>query len=184
MKNLATISIIILLLSTTITGQNYITKTGLIKLYSETPMETIEAYNHAVNSALNPKTGDFVFKVLIKSFEFEKALMQEHFNENYMESDSYPNATFKGKVVNLEAIEFGMNGSYDAIVKGNLTLHGVTKEVEEKGTFTVKDGRIHGNSVFDVLLADYKIKVPGAVRKQISESIEITVDIVLEELQP
>ena len=165
-------------------GQNYVTKNGHIKFYSETPIETIEAHNHAVNSALNPETGDFVFKVLIKSFEFEKALMQEHFNENYMESDKYPNAMFKGKVSNVADIDFGKEGTYDAMVKGELTIHGVTQEVEEKGTFTLKGGKIQGNSVFNVLLADYQIKVPGAVKKQISESIEVTVDIMLEEVKP
>ena len=82
-------------------AQKYITKNGYIKFYSETPIETIEAHNRQVNSALDRETGDFVFKVLMRSFEFEKALMQEHFNENYVESENFPNATFKGKVTNL-----------------------------------------------------------------------------------
>ena len=184
MKRKISVLFIAFLVSGTMFGQNFVTKTGHIKFYSDTPIETIEANNHAVNSALNPKTGDFVFKVLIKSFEFEKALMQEHFNENYMESGKYPNAMFKGKVVNAGDIDFGLAGTNDAIIKGDLTIHGVTKAVEENGTFTVKDGKIHGQSVFSVLLEDYKIKVPGAVKKQISESIEVTVDVMLEEVKP
>ncbi len=183
MKKTISVLIIALMVTATAFGQNYVTKTGHIKFYSETPIETIEAHNNAVNSALNPKTGDFVFKVLIKSFEFEKALMQEHFNENYMESDKFPNAVFKGKVDNLSNIDFGNDGVYDAIITGDLTIHGETRAVEEKGTFSVKNGKIQGTSVFNVLLEDYKIKVPGAVKQQISESIEVTVDVMLEEVK-
>ena len=175
--------IIALMVSVTVYGQNFVTKNGHIKFYSETPIETIEAHNHAVNSALNTVSGDFVFKVLIKSFEFEKALMQEHFNENYMESDTYPNAMFKGQIANLDDIDFSKNGVYNAVVIGDLTIHGETKAVEEKGRFTVKDGKIQGESEFSVLLEDYKIKVPGAVKKQISESIDVTVDVMLEEVK-
>ena len=184
MKRIISGLTISLLLTTAVLAQNYVTKTGHIKFYSETPIETIEAHNHAVNAALNPETGDLVFKVLIKSFEFEKALMQEHFNENYMESDKFPNAMFRGKVTNAANIDFSKNGTYDASVKGELTIHGVTNEVDEKGTFTVAGEKIQGKSVFSVLLEDYEIKVPGAVRKQISESIEVTIDIMLEEVKP
>lgn len=183
MKKTISVMIIALMVTAAAFGQNYVTKTGHIKFYSETSIETIKAHNKTVNSAFNPKIGDFVFKVLIKSFEFEKALMQEHFNENYMESDKFPNAVFKGKVENLSNIHFGNDGVYDAVVKGNLTIHGVTKAVEEKGTFSIKNGKIQGTCVFKVLLEDYKIKVPGAVKKQISESIEVTVDVMLEEVE-
>lgn len=184
MKKIFGILILTGLMTVNLFGQNYLTKTGHIKFYSETPIETIEAHNHAVNSALNPKTGDFVFKVLIKSFEFEKALMQEHFNENYMESDKYPNAMFKGMLVNLDDVDFENGGTFDVSVSGDLTIHGVTNPVVEKGTMEVEEGKVHAKSVFNVLLEDYKIKVPGAVKKQISESIEVTVDVVLEEMQP
>ena len=184
MKRGINVIVLVLMVTVSVIGQNYVTKTGHIKFFSETPMESIEANNHAVNSALNPNSGDFVFKVLVKSFEFEKALMQEHFNENYMESDAFPNSTFRGKIDNMKDINFKKNGSYDAVIKGDLTVHGITKAVEEKGTFTIMDGKIQGQSVFSVLLEDYEIKVPGAVKEQISESIEITVDVMLEEVKP
>jgi len=184
MKRTINILVLVLLLSATVYSQNYVTKTGHIKFYSETPIETIEAHNHAVNSAVNIKSGDFVFKVLVKSFEFEKALMQEHFNENYLESDKFPNSTFKGKIVNVKNIDLRKNGTYDAEVHGDLTIHGITKAVEEKGTFTVMDGKIQGKSVISVPLEDYEIKVPGAVKEQISESIEVTIDVMLEEVKP
>jgi polyisoprenoid-binding protein YceI len=171
------------LISSGIQAQKYMTKNGNIKFYSETPIETIEATNNQVNAALDRQTGDLVFKVLIKSFNFEKALMQEHFNENYMESDKFPNSTFSGKVTNLSAIDFSKEGSYEAQIEGDMTIHGVTKKISEKGTFTVKAGdKIHGNSKFNVKPADYSIKIPGAVVKNIAETIEVTVDIELSKM--
>jgi len=164
-------------------SQKYITKNGHIKFYSETPVEKIEAHNRAVNSALDIATGDFVFKVLIKSFEFEKALMQEHFNENYLESDKFPDATFTGKITNLSAIDFMKDGKYEAEVEGDLKIHGVTKKVKEKGIFEVAGEKISGKSVFMVRLADYKIKIPNTVINNISETIEVTVDVNLEQLK-
>ena len=165
-------------------AQKYMTKNGNIKFYSETPMETIEANNNQVNAALDSQTGDLVFKVLIKSFQFEKALMQEHFNENYLESDKFPNSTFQGKVTNLSSVNFAKEGTYEATIEGDLTIHGVTKKISEKGTFTVKAGdKIQGNSKFNVKPADYDIKIPGAVVKNIAEILEVTVDIELTKMQ-
>jgi len=162
-------------------SQKYITKNGYIKFYSETPIETIEAHNRQVNSALDVSTGDFVFKVLMKSFEFEKALMQEHFNENYVESDKFPNAMFKGKVTNLDAIDFRKPGEYNAVVEGTLSIHGVDREISEAGTFTVAQGIVKGNCKFIVKPADYEIKIPNTVINNIAEDIEVTVNVSLEE---
>ena len=158
-------------------SQKYITKNGHIKFYSETPIETIEAHNRQVNSALDSESGDFVFKVLMRSFEFEKALMQEHFNENYVESEKFPNATFKGKVTNLDQIDFGTAGEYRAIVEGILTIHGVDREVKET------DGGGKGNCKFTVKPADHDIKIPKTVVNNIAEEIEVTVEVALEEFK-
>jgi polyisoprenoid-binding protein YceI len=175
------ISFLVLLFSANVVySQKYMTKNGHIRFYSSTPMEDIEAHNRQVNAALDATTGDFVFKVLIKSFEFEKALMQEHFNENYMESHKFPNATFQGKITNLSEMNFAKDGTYNANIEGKLTIHGVTKDISEKGTFTVKDGVVQGFSKFNVKVADYEIKIPGAVVNNIAESIEVTVDVKLE----
>lgn len=161
-------------------AQKYMTKNGNIIFYSEAPLETIQADNNQVNAALDTQTGDFVLKLLIKSFQFKKALMQEHFNENYLESDKFPNSTFQGKVTNLSGIDFSKEGTYDAMIEGDMTIHGVTKKISEKGTFTVKPGdKIHGTSKFIVRVADYNIKIPGTVVKNIAETIEVTVDIEL-----
>lgn len=184
-KSIATSLIITFVILTSLSGfsQKYMTKNGSIRFYSETPIETIQADNKQVNSALDIQTGDFVFKVLMKSFVFEKALMQEHFNENYVESDKFPNATFQGKITNLSAISFLKEGTYEATVEGDLTIHGVTKKISEKGTFTVKAGdKIHGTSKFMVKPADYGIKIPSTVMNNIAETIEVTVDVELSKL--
>ncbi len=162
-------------------AQKYITKNGYIKFYSETPIETIEAHNRQVNSALDLETGDFVFKVLMRSFEFEKALMQEHFNENYVESEKFPNATFKGKVTNLAQIDFDTAGDYTAVVDGVLTIHGVDRKIKETGTFSVSGGTVKGICRFIVKPSDYDIRIPKTVINNIAEEIEVTVDVSLEE---
>lgn len=167
-------------LTVTAFSQRFITKNGHIMFYSETPIETIEAHNKQVNSALDTETGEFVFKVLMKSFEFEKALMQEHFNENYVESDEYPVATFKGKIVNSEEVNFSEDGEYNVVVEGELTIHGVTQKIKEKGTFIVAGDQISGESKFIIKPSEYEIKIPKAVINNIAEEIEVTVDIKLE----
>jgi len=182
MNNAIKLIIVLLMITSSAFAQKNITKNGRIRFYSETPMEKIEAINTQVNSALDISTGDFVFKVLIKSFEFERALMQEHFNENYMESGKFPNATFSGKISNLKDINFNKDGSYSATVEGNLTMHGVTKKVSEKGTIEVKGGKIITKAVFNIKPQDYNISIPGAVVAKIAESIQVNVDATLEKL--
>jgi len=165
-----------------VVAQKYMTKTGKIRFFSDTPMEKIEAVNKQVNSALDLSNGQMVFKVLMKSFEFEKALMQEHFNENYVESHKFPNAAFKGTVAGIAAIDFSKNGKHNVEVEGDLTIHGVTKKVKTKGTLESKDGKIIGHAVFNVVVKDFEISIPTAVVKQISDTIEITVDLTYDKL--
>lgn len=172
--------IITLLLVQTAAAQNYVTKTGSIRFFSDGKIEKIEAANRQVNAALNSVTGDFVFKVLMKSFQFEKALMQEHFNENYIESDKFPNATFLGKVTNIKDVNFTKDGSYPATVEGKLTIHGVTKEIKETGTLEVKKDAVTGKAKFNILLSDFNISIPSAVINNIAKTIEITVDVTLD----
>ena len=161
-------------------GQTYVTKSGFIRFYSDSPLEKIEAINRTVNAALDASTGDFVFRLLMKSFVFEKALMQEHFNENYVESDKFPNATFLGKVTNIKEVNFAKDGAYPVTVNGKLTIHGVTKEINEQGTLEVKNGMVSGKAKFNIALADYKISIPASAADNIAKSIEIHVDVPLE----
>ena len=164
-----------------VNAQKFITKNGFISFHSETPIETIQAENNQVNAAMDIQTGDIVFKVLMKSFEFPKALMQEHFNENYVESDKYPNALLKGKIINIKDIDFNTPGTYDAIIDGDLTIHGVTNHINEKGTFQVlSPDQVQGESKFTI--ADYKIKIPKAVTENIAETVNVTVKIDMKKL--
>lgn len=181
MKRLTFLLVLFTFALSAASAQKYVTKNGHIRFFSSTPVEDIEAHNRQVNSAFDQQTGDFVFRVLMKSFQFEKALMQEHFNENYVESDKFPNATFTGKVTNASDIDFSKNGVYNVTVEGDLTIKGVTKKVSEKGTFEVKDGKITGKSTFNVVVEDFGIKIPGAV-SNIAKSIQIDVDVTMDKV--
>lgn len=175
--------VFLMILTASAAGQKFVTKNGSVRFFSDAPLEKIEALNNQVNAALDTKTGELVFNVLMKSFVFENALMQEHFNENYVESDKFPNATFTGKIIRADEIDFRKNGLYNASVEGNLTIHGVTKTIRESGTLTISDGKIMVIAVFPVLLSDYHVKIPGAITGKISESIDITVEVTLNELK-
>lgn len=158
----------------------YLTRTGHISFYSKTPLEDIQASNRQAASVIDFATGEIVFSVLMKSFEFPKALMEEHFNENYVESDKYPKATFKGKIVNIQTVDVQKNGSYPVEVEGELTIHGITKPVKTTGVLKVKDNKIHGKSHFNVAVADYNIQIPQLVRENIAKNIDIQIDMVYE----
>ncbi|HBC79082.1 MAG TPA: YceI family protein [Bacteroidales bacterium] len=168
-------SIIILNLVFSVNAQKYMTKNGFISFYGHTPMEDIKADNNQVASVLDISTGDLVFQVLIKSFHFDRALMEEHFNENYLESDKFPKATFKGKITNLQSVNFAKNGTYDVTVDGDLTIRDATNKVSAKGSIEVISGGINANSKFNISPEDYKINIPGVVREKIAKNLEVTV---------
>lgn len=157
-------------------AQKVYTKNGNISFFSKASLENISADNNQVTSVLNQQTGEMQFSVLIKSFHFKKALMEEHFNENYMESDKYPKAIFKGQVSDIGKVGFGKDGSYPVTVDGDLTIHGVTNKVSVPGTITVKSGVISAAASFKIKLADYKISIPKIVKDNIAESIDISVN--------
>ena len=155
----------------------YKTTNGHIRFYSHTPMEDIDANNNQVGSILDVKTGDIYFNALIKSFEFPRALMQEHFNENYMESDKIPNAKFKGVVLNIKDVDVKKDGDYAVDVKGDLTVHGVAKNITVKANLQVKGGKIMGTSKFTVTAGDFNIAIPSVVKEKIAKEIEVTVEM-------
>ena len=167
----------------TANAQKYMTKNGFVGFYGHTLMEDIKADNNQVASILDISTGELVFQALIKSFHFERALMEEHFNENYMESDKIPKADFKGKIANLASVDFKKNGVYDVTVEGDLKIHDVTNKISVKGTVEVVAGGINANSKFNVVPEDYKINIPGVVREKIAKSLEITVAMKYTPLQ-
>lgn len=162
------------------TAQKYYTKNGNISFFSKTNMEDIKADNNQVLSVLNVQTGELQFSVLVKSFHFEKALMEEHFNENYLESGKYPKASFKGSIADISKVNFTTDGTYPVTVNGDLGIHGVTNKVSTGGKIIVKGGKITGSAVFKVALADYKIEVPKLVENNIAKTIEITVDCLFD----
>ncbi|MCA1762742.1 MAG: YceI family protein [Flavobacteriales bacterium] len=181
MKTIITLALISISVVCTAQGK-FFTRNGTITFFSSTPVEDIKAENYNATAVLDAATGAMEFSLLMKSFNFKKALMQEHFNENYVESDKFPKATFKGTIVNLDEIDFGKDGSYPATVKGDLTIHGETKPVETTGTIDVKDGKVITASSFMVAPEDYKIEIPGVVRDKIAKKIEVSVNTELEPL--
>jgi hypothetical protein len=159
-------------------AQKYMTRTGKVSFNASAPSspEKIEGINNEVANILDAKTGDIVFQVLIKSFKFERQLMQEHFNENYMESDKYPKADFRGTITNLSEINFAKDGTYPAKGAGKLTMHGVTNEVNETGTITVKGKEASLKAKFTAKLHDYKIEIPSVVADKIGKEAHIVLE--------
>jgi len=154
------------------------TDAGIVSFFSKAPMEDIEATNKKVTMVLKTTTNEIQFGATMLNFKFPKPLMEEHFNENYVESDKFPICTFKGKI--NETIDYTKDGEYKVTVKGTMDLHGVTKELEIPGTLTVKGGLILLNAKFKIKVADYKIKVPSMYVQNIAEEVEVTVNGTLE----
>jgi len=162
---------------TAINAQKYMTKNGYIGFFSHTAMEDIKGDNNQVASVLDISTGEMVFQVLIKSFHFDRALMEEHFNENYMESDKFPKSSFKGKITNLSAVNFSKDGIYDVAVDGDLTIRDATNKITTTGKIEVKNGELAATSKFNISPEDYKISIPSVVREKINKNLEVTVSM-------
>jgi hypothetical protein len=154
----------------------YMTRKGQVSFFSKTAMENIDAVNNEVASALNLQTGEVGFSILIKGFHFERALMEEHFNENYMESDQIPKASFKGRIDNIAAVNISKDGSYAVTAEGDLTIHGITKKVSIPGTVLIKGGQLQLLSRFKIAPKEYNIKIPSLVADKIEEAISVSVD--------
>ncbi len=180
--------IILILASSIITtssfAQVFFTKSGSISFNATSKsIDEIKATNKAVACKVNTTTGDVEFVVLVKSFVFANNLMQEHFNEKYLESNTYPKSTFKGKITNLADVNFAKDGTYKTNVSGSLTIHGITKTTTSAGTVTVKGSKVILNSAFNAPLVDYKITVPSAVADKIAKNAAIVVNCTLDPLK-
>ncbi len=163
----------------------YFTKAGKIHFDATTPKspENVDGVNKSSICVMDAKTGNIQFSVLMKGFEFERALMQEHFNENYVESNKFPKTEFKGMITNNASVNYTKDGVYPVKVKGKLTMHGETKDIEADGKLTVKGGKISANADFPVTLAEFKVTIPQLVADKVAKTAKITVDCVLEPLK-
>ena len=164
-----------LMLSVQVNAQIFTGKNGEINFFSETPIEDISAVNNKLSAVFDASTNDLVFQLNITDFKFPIALMQEHFNENYLESDLYPKSKFIGRVVNIM--------DEQATVSGDLTIHGITNSIKVVGTFIKSKNSVLINSQFIIKLKDYNIKIPKIAMYKIAEEIEVKVNIELIELK-
>ena len=175
-----TVLLICFFIGTTAFAQKAMTRSGEIKFDGTVPSEVeIIGTNKTVSCIFDQSTGDFVALALVKAFKFKAPLMEEHFNENYMESSQYPKATFKGKVLNFDASKLSSTKStYD--LEGDLTIHGVTKKIKTKISLSQSSGNLITSSNFTVKAADYKIEIPSLVKEKFAENIKVIINFNLE----
>ncbi|HTI93892.1 MAG TPA: YceI family protein [Puia sp.] len=156
-------------------SQRYSTRNAFVGFYSRTALEDIKAENNQVFAIIEPGTKKLAFSLLLKGFIFPKELMQEHFNENYVESDKYPKANFTGTYTG--DVDLGKDGVYKVVVKGDLNLHNTTRSVEAPATLEVRAGHLIGTSEFKAKPEDYNISIPSLVRDKIDKEIAVRVKI-------
>jgi polyisoprenoid-binding protein YceI len=177
-KQIISLIMILSFISAAYSQNKYVAKETTIMFFSKTSVENIFATNKAAASVIDFDKNVFAFSVPIKSFIFDKALMQEHFNENYMESDKYPNGTFKGKIEGK--YDLSKDGEYEVNAVGTLDIHGVKQERTIPAKIIVKAGVISIKSNFKIKLVDHKIEVPNVVNQKIAETIDVSVQGVME----
>ena len=162
-------------------AQKYISRSVEVSFLSETPIENIEAFNNQVSSILDLSTGEIVFQVPIRGFHFENALMEEHFNENYMDTEEFPRSTLQGRIENFNNYSSILSDGtpHHITVKGTIEIHGISFERSFEGTITKSGNNYVVSSEFEVDAVDYEIDIPSLVRKQIAESIIVSVNATL-----
>lgn len=165
------LSFLFVLVCFLVQAQKFKSDNSSIHFYSKAPIEDIEATNTESTSIIDLQSNAFVFVVPISKFSFEKKLMQEHFNENYLESDKYPKAIFKGKISNWS----GEEGEQTATATGQMLIHGVENEISIEGTINRVGDEMNISAVFPIALEDYKIKIPKALFYNIAEKVEVTI---------
>ena len=178
MKPLSTLLLASVLLAGTsraLAQGKYMTKAGQVSFFSASVVEDIEARTQQVAAVLDLGAGRMAFTLPIKGFVFKRTLMQEHFNENYLESDKYPKATFTGTLVNFDATTLAAAGAHSVLVEGDLTLHGVTHRIQAPGKLELKGSQLLVTAVFPVAPADYNVEVPFLVRDHIAKVMSVRV---------
>ena len=158
-------------------AQQYMSKEGSVHFFSEALMENIEAENNTVAGIIDVPSGEFAFRVKIEDFNFAKSLMQEHFNENYMESERYPFATFTGFMTDFQDLD--LSDKQVIQVRGQMTMHGVNQSVNVEASVWMHDDELHLISKFGVKLADYQIDIPKIVMYNIAEEVVVTIQMQL-----
>ncbi len=158
-------------------AQKYATSKSVVSFYSHATIEDIKAANTTSIGLVDLSSNSIAFSISIKDFVFDKKLMQEHFNEKYLESEEYPKSTFQGKI---EGFDPSKKGPQNVKAIGKMTMHGVTKDVEMAGTMeATTETSLNITSTFIVKLEDYKIKIPQMLWQNIAEEIEVKVDFTL-----
>ena len=158
-------------------GTLYATSSGQTSFHSSTPAEDINAVNKKTQAILNIATGEIAVLMNMRDFDFPNELMEEHFNENYIESEKYPKATFKGKLD--QPLDLTRNGSIELTATGTFTVHGVSQPRTLQGTLTVQEGTLKLDSAFEVALVDHKIEVPKLVFVKIAQIIRVKASYTL-----
>jgi polyisoprenoid-binding protein YceI len=163
-------------------ANSYVCQKGKTHFFASTPLQDIEATSDKTLCVINTDTKKVYAKVAMTSFEFKNKLMQEHFNENYAESDKYPNAILEAEIV--ENIDFKKDGTYDITLKGTFDVHGVKQNVELKGTLLVQKGQVqNAMATFNIKLEDYQVKIPTALLAKIAEAVKVDVDFNFEKFE-
>ena len=159
MRHIIIVMLTVIFSNVTLSAQKiYATKSGQITFDASSPIEKISAINNQVDSKFNPTNGQLVVSALIQSFTFENQLMEDHFNENYMESTKFPKADFKGYITDISKVDFQKNGDYPITADGTLTIHGTGKKVLVTGTLTVQGTEAIIKGQLKAALQDYGIK--------------------------
>ena len=170
------LGLIALCATLSVSAQKYYTKDAKVSFDATSALEKIVGANPKGTLVIDGATGKIEAAVLIKGIHFDQALMEEHFNENYMESTKFPKATFTGDIPNYKTVNLEKDGNYNVTLKGKLTIHGVTKDVETKAILSVKNKMVtFGKANFTIAVADYGIKIPGIVKDKIAKEAKIEV---------
>lgn len=176
MKTIQILILAVIAFAFTTADKSYLCKNGHVEFSSSTPMEKIYAETEQAVSKINAGTGAVEFGILVKSFKFKNALMEEHFNENYIESVKFPKASFKGKISNLSAINFDKDGEYACTMEGEMNIHGVAKQMKVNGKVKVAGSKLTAIADFKVTPQEFGIKIPDLVKDKIAKEISVSVN--------
>lgn len=175
MRNICLLIAILIGSSFSATAQKFSTEKGVVSFFSDGAIEDIKAEDAMVGSLFNSTTGDLVYIVKIKDFIFPKALMREHFNEKYMETEKFPKSVFQGK---LKGFNPTLKGEQKVLASGKLSMHGVTRDIEVPGTLQFENGKAMMKAKFIIVLKDYNIKIPKLVWQNIAEEVEVSINFI------